>query len=85
MKTTFKTARLIKPYATKFNGWNIIVPIGAIVSNKTACGYDDNYRFWTDFGNYANQLTGHKSSMLYHDLTHYGLNVPKEFCSEWEI
>jgi len=83
MKTTYKTSTVTKPYTINFKGWSITVPVGAKVSNKTACGYDDSYRFWVDFKEYAKNMTGFDNSMLHHDLTHYGINVPKEYCRDY--
>lgn len=79
----FKTAKTIKEYKIKVSGWEITVPIGSIVNNKTALGFDNNYRFWQDFGPFVEALTGHKNSILLHDLTYYGLNIPAEFCEAY--
>lgn len=86
MKTTYKTAKTIKDYpVNKFRGgYSFVIPTGSIVTNKTACGYDDSYRFWTDFHKVAEQVTGFKNSMLAHDLTYYGVNVPAEYCEEYK-
>jgi hypothetical protein len=81
---THKTAFVVKPYTTRYGGYEITVPIGSVVSNKTACGYDDTYRFWQNFHTVAKQLTGFERSILAHDLTHYGLNVPAEFCEPYK-
>lgn len=83
MKTTLKTAKTIKEFKTNFNGWDIVVPVGSIVSNKTACGNNDGYRFWRDFVVVAEKLTGCKNSILAHDLTYYGLNIPAEYCEPY--
>jgi hypothetical protein len=83
MKTTYKTAKVIKPYAVKAFHWDIVVPVGATVSNKTACGCDDSYRFWQDFGKLVKELTGYENSILAHDLRHHGLNIPAEYCEPW--
>ena len=82
----FKTSKTIKPFTTNFMGLinPITVPTGSIVSNKTAMGYDDNYRFWTDFHKEAKRITGFKDSILKHDLTYYGINVPGEYCEPYE-
>ncbi len=79
-----KTAKTIKDYTTAFKGYKITVPAGSIVSNCTACGPDDTYRFWQDFGAIAEKLTGHKNSCLSHDLNFYGLNIPAEYCEPYE-
>ncbi len=84
MKTAYKTSVVIRPYAVKAYGYDIVVPVGAKVSNQTACGCDDNYRFWVDFYKYAEKLTGFKNSILHHDLIHYGLNIPKEYCHGYQ-
>lgn len=81
---TIKTAKTIKPYSVRYNGWDIIVPEGSIVSNGTACGPDDSYRFWSDWHKEAERLTGFNQSMLSHNLTYYGLNVPAEYCEPYE-
>jgi hypothetical protein len=83
-RTTFKKSVTTKPYSVKYKGWDLTVPAGAIVSNRTAGGYDDTYRFWENWGAYVKELTGYPNSMLAHDLTHYGLNIPAEFCEPYE-
>ena len=82
-KTPHKTAKVISPYSVKYKGYDITVPVGATVSNSTACGNDDAYRFWQDWRAEAERLTGYKNSILAHDLAHYGLNVPAEYCEEY--
>lgn len=82
-KPTHKTARTIKPYTVKAFGWEITVPTGSRVSNSTACGFDDSYRFWQDWREPVKALTGYPSSILAHDLTHYGLNIPAEYCEAY--
>lgn len=84
MTKTFKTARLIKPYEVKAFGYDLHIPAGSIVSNQTACGFDDSYRFWMDFRAIAALVTGFQSSILHHDLTHYGINVPAEYCEPYQ-
>ena len=84
MKTTYKTARTIKPYEVECLGYKIIIPTGSIVSNSTACGYDDNYRFWADYREIAENLTGFKDSYLAHRLNYYGVNIPAEYCEEYK-
>lgn len=79
----YKTAKVTKEYRTRAFGYDVIVPAGATVSNKTACGNDDNYRFWQDWQLQAKELTGYSNSILAHDLTHYGLNIPAEFCEPY--
>jgi len=85
MKTSYKTAKTIKYFETVFGGYLLAIPAGSIVSNSTAMGYDDNYRFLTNvnFGEIAEKATGFKNSILFHDLTHYGLNIPQEYCEDY--
>jgi hypothetical protein len=83
-KDTYKTAKTVKPYAVKYKGWNLEVPVGSIVSNQTAMGPDDSYRFWASWSGYVEELTGYKNSILAHDLKHYGLNIPAEFCEPYK-
>lgn len=80
----YKTAMVTRPYRVSYKGWDIEVPVGAMVSNKTACGPDDGYRFWIGWSKQVRELTGFPNSTLAHDLTYYGLNVPAEFCSPYE-
>ena len=78
-----KTARTIKEYQIEYQGYSLIIPIGSVVTNQTACGVDDNYHFWQNWDKYVRELTGFKSSMLAHDLTYYGLNIPAEYCEPY--
>lgn len=80
-----KTAKTIKPFVTKYRGYVISIPVGSIVTNKTSIDCDDNYRFWVDFEKECERLTGFKNSILQHDLSHYGLNIPKEFCEPYPV
>ncbi len=82
-KTTAKTAKVIKEYAVKYKGWDLVVPVGATVTNVTAGGPDDAYHFWQDWRKQAFALTGFPSSTLSHDLTYYGLNVPADHCEPY--
>ena len=81
----YKTAKTIKEYKTKFGvgplQYDIVVPVGSKVSNMTALGNDDNYRFLT--GVSTKQLVGFDAPILAHDLVHYGLNIPSEFCEPY--
>ena len=79
----YKTARTIKEYNIEYNGYNIKIPVNSIVTNSTACGYDDNYRFWKDWEKIAKELTGFEKSGLAHNLEYYGLNIPAEFCTPY--
>lgn len=78
-----KKAKTVKPYTVKAFGYELTVPEGSIVSNRTACGYDDNYRFWENWGPVAREVAGFRDSLLAHDLRHYGLNVPAEYCEPY--
>jgi len=73
---TFTTT---KDFKTTFKGYEITVPKGSKATNQTACGIDDNYRFWTGFNEITKKITGYETSGLNHDLTYYGLNIPKEY------
>jgi len=84
MITTYKTAKTVKPYPVKYKGWDLTVPEGSTVSNQTAMGLDDSYRFWVGWRKQIATLTGFDNSILAHDLTHYGLNVPAEFCEPYK-
>lgn len=83
MKTTFKTAKTVKDYAVKYGGYDLTIPAGSSVSNRTACGNDDAYRFLEGTSKLAKDVTGFPSSILAHDLTHYGLNIPAEYCEPY--
>jgi len=78
-----KQAKTIKDYPVRAFGYSFTVPAGSTVSNVTACGNDDNYRFWRDWQAVAKQVTGFKHSILAHDLTYYGLNIPAEYCEPY--
>lgn len=80
----YKTAKTVKDYHVEHHGYKFTIPKGSIVSNSTALGHDDNYHFWRDFEGIAKKLTGFKRSMLHHDLEHYGINIPAEYCEEYK-
>lgn len=83
MKTTFKTAKTVKDYAVKYSGYDLIIPAGSIVNNRTACGNDDTYHFLEGTRKLAKDVTGFPHSILAHDLAHYGLNIPAEYCEPY--
>ena len=83
-KTRLKWARTTEDYKVKAFGWDIVVPKGSLVSNSTAAGPDDNYRFWRDYHEIAEKMTGFTRSTLAHDLDHYGLNIPESVCTPWQ-
>jgi len=80
-----RSAKTIKDYHVEnLKGYGpFTVPAGSIVTNVTACGPDDNYHFWVDFHKHAEELSGFRNSLLAHDLTYYGLNIPAEYCEPW--
>lgn len=80
-----KYAKTIKEYTVnRYRGYGpIVVPVGSKVTNQTARGPDDNYHFWSDFHAVAEKVSGFKDSLLRHDLTHYGLNIPSEYCEAY--
>jgi len=91
IKTKIKTAKTTKEYHVKnYHGGSsighgsITVPIGSMVTNMTACGPDDNYHFWKDFHKIAKEISGFDNSILSHDLTYYGLDIPAEYCEPWK-
>ena len=85
-----KTSRVIKPYRVTFMGWDLTVKEGCVVSNSTACGHDDDYRFIG--GNPKGHIELHTEGFdsdevpltLQQDLTYYGLNIPAEYCKPYE-
>ena len=79
-KKAIKQSKTIKPYTLEYKGYTITIPAGSTFTNQTACGPDNEYRFWVDFHKIAEELTGYKRSILAHDLTYYGINIPAEFC-----
>lgn len=85
IETTFKTARTIREYRVNYNFWDLIIPIGSVVSNKTACGNDDRYRFLQGTAEFAKQVTGLPDSTLAHCLKYYGLNIPADYCEPWSV
>lgn len=84
-KITYKTSRTIKDYFVKdIKGYGpYIIPAGSVVTNNTALGPDDCYHFWEDWQKAAEKITGFKNSLLAHDLTYYGLNIPAKYCSPY--
>lgn len=83
-KPRLKISRTHTPWVTRAFGHDIVLPIGTVVTNRTACGPDDAYRFVRDHTTLAKQITGLIGSTLEHDLKHRGLNVPAEFCEPYE-
>jgi len=79
-----KYTETIKDYKVNAFGYLITIPKGSKVSNKTACGPDNNYHFWQDFEEIAEKITGFKNSFLKHDLIHRGINIPPEYCKPYK-
>lgn len=61
------------------NYGEITVPKGTRLTNMTANGIDKNYHFVSDLSWVKPHDDGTKQYGLLHDLTYYGLNVPKEY------
>lgn len=78
-----KLSRTTEEYRTKYKGWDIVVPAGSRVSNRTASGHDDAYHFWAGWSGVVEKLTGFKNSTLAHDLTYYGLDIPAAYCAPY--
>jgi len=57
----------------------ITVPKGTRVTHMTATGIDKKYHFVDDFSWVKPLEDGKPNSLLIHDLTYHGINVPKEF------
>lgn len=83
-KQTYKASLTIKDYPTTFGGYTFTVPAGSKVSNMTACGSNDEYRFLEGVSEVAEKVTGLKGSILRHDLIYYGLNIPQEYCEPYK-
>ena len=79
-----KFAKTIQAYKTHAFGYDLEVPVGCIVSNRTACGPDDNYRFLTNCNSIALEAAGINHGCLLHDLNYYGLNIPAEYCEPYK-
>jgi hypothetical protein len=82
-RTVYKTARTHTEYRTVANGYELVIPAGSPVSNSTACGNDDSYRFLNGTAALAKAVTGFEHSILEHDLRYSGLNIPAEFCEPY--
>lgn len=79
-----KRARVIRDYLVSFRSYDLIVKAGTLVTNHTACGCDDAYRFPVACRPIAETSGMKYTGALVHDLMHYGINVPAEFCGPWE-
>lgn len=83
-----KAATVLKDYHVNFKGGSkygvdVVVAAGTIVTNRTASGNDDAYRFPILNGPIAKTSGLKHTGALMHDLVNYGINVPAEYCSEW--
>lgn len=78
-----KAATVLRDYRVNFKGVDVVVAAGSIVTNRTAQGNDDNYRYPILNKPIAESSGLKHTGALMHDLVHYGINVPAEFCSEW--
>lgn len=57
---------------------NITVPKGTRVTHMTAMGIDERYHFVDDLS-WVDKNYPEIASVLKHDLTYYGIDVPVEF------
>lgn len=88
-KVSRKQAQTVKEYRITAFGYDLVIPAGSIVSNDTACGPDDNYRFWVGYHAEVKKQHGQASilgatpPLLLHDLSYRGINVPAEYCEPY--
>jgi hypothetical protein len=57
---------------------SITVPKGTKLTHQTAMGVDKNYHFVNEYG-WIDRDYPTIAKVLKHDVTYYGINVPKEF------
>jgi hypothetical protein len=79
-----KRSKTNKEYKTRYDGYDIVLPAGTEVTNQTALGPDDNYRFVVNTSKLAKEVSGLSHSILEHDLKYRGLNVPEEYCDPYQ-
>lgn len=60
------------------NYGDITIPKGTELTHQTAMGIDRNYHFVNDLS-FIDRDYPTVSSILKHDATYYGINIPKEF------
>ncbi len=60
------------------NYGEIIVPKGTKLTHNTACGIDESYHFVEDLS-WIKRDYPEVSSIMLHDATYYGINIPIEF------
>ena len=68
-----------------FKGYEITIPKGTKITNKTAMGYDENYNFisdlsWIKHVEFNGQMIPQYG--LVHEATYYGISIPKEKVEE---
>lgn len=56
----------------------ITVPKGTSVTHETSLGIDKNYHFVNDLS-WVDENYSSFANILKHDITYYGINVPKEY------
>ena len=84
-KVTRKTAVTTKDYTIRFMSYgNITIPKGTTVTNSTAYGNDDNFRFVKATEELAKSLIGENYIMFLHDISNYGINIPEDYCTPYE-
>ena len=68
-----------KDYTVSFmNYGEITVPKGTKLTHQTACGIDKNYHFVSEYG-WIDKNYPEFANILKWDVSHYGINIPKEF------
>lgn len=68
-----------KNYTVNFmNYGQITVPKGTLLTHQTALGKDENYHFVNSF-DWVQKNYPKIKSILMHDLTYHGINVPIEY------
>lgn len=72
MKTSQAVTIVFKHYG------QITIPQGTTLTNQTACGIDPNYHFVQDL-RWIDTNYPEISSILKHDATYYGINIPREY------
>lgn len=71
--------RTSKDYTADYRTYGVItVPAGVRLTHKTASGNDDDYHFVDEF-EWIDTSYPDISDILKHDITHFGLDVPKEY------
>lgn len=84
-KPTLKYAKVRTSFKTDAYGESFTIPEGSIVSNRTASGFDDNYRFWIPEYDKLKELFPDTYMGFEYDLKYRGVNIPKEYCEPYLI